>query len=92
MEHNWSYSDEVAPGNQSAGPTDPSPVVTPVREDVLDGQGVESESCDVVGEGRVRVLPVCGEVIVEREGEQAEAVLKKHGSWSVFYFNENPVS
>ena len=92
MEHNWSYSDEVAPGNQSAGPTDPSPVATPEPTVRVDGQGVESESCDVVGEGRVRVLPVCGEVIVEREGEQAEAVLKKHGSWSVFYFNENPVS
>ena len=42
---------------------------------------------------RVAVMPVCGEIYIERKDKEEEStILKKHGSWNVFYFTDNPVS
>ena len=51
---------------------------------------------------RSSVLPVCGEIQVEDKhaiGDQhsvyavsSDTVMKKHGSWNVFYFTDNPIS
>ena len=45
--------------------------------------------------GKVAVLPVCGEIHVEMRKEEehrTNTILKKHGSWNVIYFKDNPVS
>ena len=62
-------------------------------EDLLEDTRLSVASRTLVG--RVAVLPVCGEIHVEMRKEKEEShtntILKKHGSWNVIYFKDNPV-
>ena len=115
VDHKWLDSDAgvgsqqpaCRVGRETAGPqSSPSQLLEPVEDQEsevrLEGERESQRQLQPRAGERVAVLPVCGEIQVERREEEKEeeeekerwtnTILKKHGSWNVFYFRDNPVT